>query len=128
MPLARISLLKGRSPETVRAIADGVHAALVEAYTVPVDDRFQIIEQREPGEIIYSSTYLGIERTDELIIIHLIASNWRDNAAKQALYKAIADRLTVDPGVRPQDIQVIITSNDKLDWSFGNGVASYLPA
>jgi phenylpyruvate tautomerase PptA (4-oxalocrotonate tautomerase family) len=128
MPLARISLLKGRSPETVRAIADGVHAALVEAYTVPVDDRFQIIEQREPGEIIYSSTYLGIERTDELIIIHLVASNWRDNAAKQALYKAIADRLTVDPGVRPQDIQVIITSNDKLDWSFGNGVASYLPA
>lgn len=128
MPLARISLLKGRSPETVRAIADGVHAALVEAYAVPVDDRFQIIEQRERGEIIYSSTYLGIERTDELIIIHLIASNWRDNAAKQALYKAIAHRLTIDPGVRPQDIQVIITSNDKLDWSFGNGVASYLPA
>jgi phenylpyruvate tautomerase PptA (4-oxalocrotonate tautomerase family) len=113
MPLARISLLKGRSPETLRAIAE---------------DRFQIIEQRDPGEIIYSSTYLGIERTDDLIIIHLVAGHWRDDAAKRALYRSIADRLTANPGLRAEDIQVVITSNDKPDWSFGNGVASYLPA
>jgi phenylpyruvate tautomerase PptA (4-oxalocrotonate tautomerase family) len=128
MPLARISLLKGRSPETLRAIADGVHAALVEVYSVPAEDRFQIIEQRDPGEIIYSSTYLGIERTDDLIIIHLVAGHWRDEAAKRALYRSIAEKLTANPGLRPEDIQVVITSNDKPDWSFGNGVASYLPA
>lgn len=128
MPLARISLLKGRSPETLRAIADGVHAALVDVYSVPAEDRFQIIEQRDPGEIIYSSTYLGIERTDDLIIIHLVAGHWRDEAAKRALYRSIAEKLTANPGLRPEDIQVVITSNDKPDWSFGNGVASYLPA
>jgi len=128
MPLARITLLKGRSSETLRAIADGVHAALVDTYSVPHDDRFQIIEQREPGEIIYSPTYLGIERTDDLVIVHIVAGHWRDESAKRALYRAIADRLTVEAGLRREDIQVIITSNDKPDWSFGNGVASYLPA
>jgi phenylpyruvate tautomerase PptA (4-oxalocrotonate tautomerase family) len=128
MPLVRISLLKGRSPEMLRAIADGVHAAMVEAYAVPVNDRFQIIEQRDPGEIIYDSSYLGIERTDNLVIIHMVAGHWRDADAKRALYRSIADRLTIDPGLRREDIQVVITSNGKPDWSFGNGIASYSPA
>lgn len=128
MPLTRISLLKGRSPAAVRAIADGVQAALVEAYAAPADDRFQIVEQREPGEIIYDPAYLDIERTDDIVIIQITAGHWRDTAAKRALYRAIVDRLAADPGVRREDVQVVITSNDHADWSFGNGIASYLPA
>lgn len=128
MPLVRITLLKGRPPEAIRAIADGVHAALMDTYSVPAEDRFQIIEQREPGDLIYSSSYLGIERTDQIVLIHIVASDWRDVTAKRALYRGIADRLAADPGVRPQDVQVIISPNDKADWSFGNGIASYSPA
>ena len=128
MPLVRISLLKGRSPTELRAIADGVHAALMETYAVPAEDRFQIIEQRDPGEIIYSASYLGTQRTDGLVIVHIVAGHWRDTAAKQALYAGIADKLAIDPGLRREDVQVIITSNDRPDWSFGNGLASYVPA
>ncbi len=128
MPLVRISLLKGRTPVELRAIANGVHAALVETYAVPLEDRFQIIEQRDPGEIIFSASYLDIQRTDHLVIVHVIAGHWRETAAKQALYAAIADNLAADPGLRREDVQVIITSNDRPDWSFGNGLASYVPA
>ncbi|KQR77137.1 decarboxylase [Burkholderia sp. Leaf177] len=127
MPLVRISVVKGKSPAQLRAMADGIHQALVETYNVPLKDRFQVIEQREPGEIIYDSDYLGIDRTDDLVIVHIIAGRWRDTAAKKALYSAIAQRLSSDPGVRPEDVQVIISSNDKDDWSFGNGIASYVP-
>ncbi|WP_244107860.1 tautomerase family protein [Burkholderia gladioli] len=52
MPLIRISLLKGKTPAQLRTMADAVHQALVDTYGVPANDRFQIIEQREPGEII----------------------------------------------------------------------------
>ena len=45
MPFARISLLKGKSSEFLRALSDGVHAALVDALNVPPDDRFQAIHQ-----------------------------------------------------------------------------------
>lgn len=38
MPFVRISLLKGRTPDQLRANADGVHNALVETYSVPSDD------------------------------------------------------------------------------------------
>lgn len=127
MPLVRISLLKGKSPAQLRAIADGVHEALVETYNVPLKDRFQIIEQRESTEMIYDRDYLDIERTDDIVFVHIVAGRWRDTATKQALYAAIAKKLSADPGLRPQDVQVIISSNDKDDWSFGNGVASYIP-
>ncbi|WP_144109543.1 tautomerase family protein [Paraburkholderia sp. BCC1886] len=127
MPLVRISLLKGRSAAQLRAIADGVHQALVESYNVPLKDRFQIIEQRESTEMIYDRDYLDIERTDDVVFVHIVAGRWRDTATKQALYAAIAQKLSADPGLRPQDVQVIISSNDKDDWSFGNGVASYIP-
>jgi phenylpyruvate tautomerase PptA (4-oxalocrotonate tautomerase family) len=127
MPLVRITLIKGRSDAELRAIADAVHEALVETYSVPPKDRFQIIEQREPGEIIYSPTYLGIDRTDDLVIVHVVAGHWRDTSAKHALYRAMTDKLVANPGLRREDVQIIISSNDKPDWSFGNGVASYVP-
>lgn len=126
MPLVRISLLKGKSKEYVRAISDGVHQALIDAYNVPPDDRFQFIHQHEPEEFIYDPEYLGIHRTDDVVFIHIVAGNWRDTATKKALYKAIADRLVAKPGLRREDVQVILSPNARDEWSFGNGVASYV--
>jgi len=126
MPLVRISLIKGKPPTYIRAVADGVHRALHEAYNAPVDDRFQLIEQREAGELIYDPDYLGIHRTDDIIIIHVFAGNWRDAAMKQAFYNRVVELLADDPGMRPQDVQIVISSNERADWSFGNGIASYV--
>lgn len=126
MPLVRISLLKGKSKEYIRAISDGVHQALIEAYKIPPDDRFQLIHQHEPEEFVYDADYLGIHRTDDVVFIHVFAGNWRDRAAKKALYKAIADRLAESPGLRREDVQVILSPNERDEWSFGNGVASYI--
>ena len=126
MPLVNIALLKGKSREHIRAIADGVHAALQEAYKVPPQDQFQLIRQYDRDDFIYNPGYLGIHRTDDVVFIHIIAGNWRDTATKQALYKGIADRLTQNPGLRREDVQIIITANERDEWSFGNGVASYV--
>lgn len=126
MPLVRISLLKGKSPEYLRAVADGVHAALAETYAVPPDDRFQLIDQYEPGTFVYDPDYLGIHRTDDLVMIQITAAATRDTATKQALYRAIVERLTRDPGLRPEDVMIAIIPNQREDWSFGHGLASYV--
>jgi phenylpyruvate tautomerase PptA (4-oxalocrotonate tautomerase family) len=126
MPLVRISLLKGKSREHLRAIADGVHRALVEAYGIPPEDRFQLIHQHEPEEFIYDADYLGIHRTEDVVFVHIVAGNWRDTPKKQALYKAIADRLAEAPGMRREDVQVILSPNNRDEWSFGSGLASYV--
>jgi phenylpyruvate tautomerase PptA (4-oxalocrotonate tautomerase family) len=126
MPLVRIALIKGKSREYIHAISEGVHQAMVDTYQVPDGDRFQLINQHEPEDFIYDPSYLGIQRTDDAVFIHITAGNWRNTATKKALYRAIADRLSRDPGVRPEDVQIVISSNERDEWSLGNGVASYL--
>jgi phenylpyruvate tautomerase PptA (4-oxalocrotonate tautomerase family) len=126
MPLVRISLIKGKSSEYIRAISDGVHQALAEAYHAPTDDRFHLVQQLERDELIYDADYLGIHRTDDVVIINIIAGNWRDTPIKKALYRAITENLVKDPGLRPEDVLIVLSPNDRADWSFGRGEASYV--
>lgn len=126
MPLVRISLLKGKPRDYIRAISEGVHQAMVETYKVPPGDCFQLIHQLEADEFVYDPNYLDIHRTDDAVFVHITAGNWRDTATKKALYRAIADRLAKAPGLRPEDVQVVISSNERDEWSLGNGVASYV--
>lgn len=126
MPLVQVSLLKGKPPEYLRAIGDGVHQALVEAFGIPPDDRFQLFRQHERDEFVYDPGYLGVRRSDDVVFIHIVAGNWRDTAQKKALYRAIADKLARAPGLRREDVQVVLSTNGRDDWSFGNGIASYV--
>ncbi|MDE3750195.1 tautomerase family protein [Methylobacterium radiotolerans] len=126
MPLVRISLIKGKSSEHIRALSDGVHRGLRDAYGVPADDRFHLIHQHAPDELIYDSDYLGLHRTDDVVIINIVAGNWRDTAQKKALYRAITDNLVADPGLRPEDVLIVLSPNARDEWSFGNGLASYV--
>ena len=126
MPMVRISLLKGKSPTYVRAIADGVHKALHEAYKAPLDDRFQVIEEYDAGKLIYDADYMGVHRTDDIVIVSILAGKWRDTNTKQALYKRIVEHLSDNPGVNPANVQIFLSPNDRDDWSFGNGVAQYV--
>jgi phenylpyruvate tautomerase PptA (4-oxalocrotonate tautomerase family) len=126
MPLVRIALLKGKSKDQIQTIADSVHQALVETFEVPVDDRFQLVDQYEPEEFIYDPNYLGIQRSTDVVFINITASDWRNTAAKQHLYKRLAELLSANAGLRPEDVQVILSPNRREDWSFGKGLASYV--
>ena len=125
MPFVNISRLKGKSREHRRAIADGVHQALVEAYDVPPDDRFQVIKEYDAEELIYNENYLAIHRLPDVVFIYITASDTRDLPKKKRLFEAIADRFGASPGLRAQDVQVMIASNDRNDWSFVNGIVTY---
>jgi 4-oxalocrotonate tautomerase len=125
MPLVRISMREGKSSQYRRAIADGVHGALMEAASVPELDRFQIFTEHAPADLIYDPTYLGVSRSDDIVMIQ-ITLNTRTQAVKVALYQAIAERLAKNPGVRPQDVLVSLVSVQPEDWSFGDGKAQYV--
>lgn len=45
MPLVSISILKGKSPAYIKAVADGINSAVIETMGFPLDDRYQIIHQ-----------------------------------------------------------------------------------
>ena len=48
MPLVRIDLREGTSPDYRKALGDGVHRAMIEALAIPPDDRFQVISEHPP--------------------------------------------------------------------------------
>ena len=123
MPFTRISLLKGKSSEYLRAISEGLDRALVEAFDVPPNDRFQAFHQHEPGELVFDRTYLGGPRSDDFILFAVIAGRPRSKAVKQAFYQRLVALLAESPGVRPEDVMVIITTTSQEDWSFSAGQA-----
>lgn len=126
MPFARLSLLRGRSPDDLAALADNVHRALVEAFDVPRDDRFQIIHQHEPGELIYDRHYLGGPRSNAFVLVHITAGKPRDRATKRAFYSRLVDLLGEAPGIDPEDVMVVISTTEGEDWSFGGGRMSMI--
>jgi 4-oxalocrotonate tautomerase len=104
MPLARISLRRGKSAQYRKAIRDNIYEAMREAFAVPEDDRFMVMSEHGDDAFDYNPRYFGIDRGDDLVIIQLTVSNTRTIAQKKALYRAIVERLGTNPGIRPQDV------------------------
>lgn len=125
MPLVRISLRAGKSEQYRRALGDGVHQAMVEAIDAPPQDRFQIITEHPANDLIYDPSYLGIERSDNIVIVQITLSAGRKPGQKRKLFQRIAEILAENPGVRPQDIMVSLVEVVWENWSFGNGEAQY---
>jgi phenylpyruvate tautomerase PptA (4-oxalocrotonate tautomerase family) len=125
MPLVRISLRDGKSPAYRQAIADGVYMALRETFNVPDEDRFMTFSEHDEKSFIFSRTYMGIERSDELVILQITVSNTRSLEQKKALFACIAEKLSQNPGLRPEDVFINLVEVVKENWSFGNGIAQY---
>jgi 4-oxalocrotonate tautomerase len=125
MPLARIDLRRGKPVAYRRAVMDGVYQALRETFEVPEDDRFMLVTEHGEDDFAYGAHYLGVERSDDLVIVQLTVSNTRTLEQKKALYRRIVDRLAADPGLRREDVFINLVEVTKESWSFGNGLAQY---
>ncbi|MBB4275931.1 tautomerase family protein [Rhizobium mongolense] len=124
MPFVRISLLKGKSPDYLRALADNIHRAMVETFDVPPNDRFQVIHQHEPGELIFDRHYLGGQRSDDFVLFSITAGKPRTTGMRKAFYRRAADLLGQSPGLRPEDVMIVVNTTSPEEWSFANGEAS----
>ncbi len=125
MPLVRIDLVTGRTPEQVRAVADAIHTAIVDEYGIPERDRFQVITEHPAQQIIAEDAGLGFERTEGVVMIQVFTQGGRSDDAKQSLYRAVHDRLA-GVGVASEDVFIGYVENGAQDWSFGFGRAQYL--
>ena len=68
MPLVRIDVRKGKDAAYRKAVGNVVYEALV-GVGVPENDRFQIIAEHDAGDFIFDPSYLGVARSDDLVII-----------------------------------------------------------
>ena len=126
MPLVHIHVTEARrTPAQLRRLADTVQQVMREYFAAPDRDRYQIITEHKPGQIIAEDTGLGFERTDDIVILQIFQQG-RTRDHKQAAYRALADRLQDQTGLKPSDLIVSIVETAREDWSFGNGIAQFV--
>jgi 4-oxalocrotonate tautomerase family enzyme len=111
MPLVKIEILKGKSPEYKKAIMDGVHNALVDALKIPDYDRVQRLYELERENFEISSN-----KTENFTLIELTIFKGRSNEAKKNLYQKIAENLEKNPGIMRNDIIVVINEPPMENW------------
>lgn len=125
MPLVRIDLLEGKTPEYRTQAGQIVYEAMMEFLAVPKDDHFQVIAEHAKEGLHIDPNYLGIHRSDDCIVVQITLNTGRSVEMKQRFYKAVADRLHDTLNLRREDVFINLVEVSKENWSFGNGEAQY---
>lgn len=125
MPLVRIDVNAGRSPEELGNLSRRIHDAILAEYGIPERDYFHIVTEHAPGQIFAQDAGLGFERSPDVVMIQIFTQGGRSQAAKQSLFAAIAAQLA-EVGVAGEDVFLGYVENTASDWSFGFGRAQYV--
>ena len=125
MPLVRIDVNAGRSPEDLGNLSRRIHDAILAEYGIPERDYFHIVTEHAQGQIFAQDAGLGFERSSDVVMIQIFTQGGRSQEAKQSLFAAIAARLA-EVGVAGEDVFLGYVENSASDWSFGFGRAQYV--
>ena len=124
MPFARIDLAKGKPPEYRATVADVVYGGIVGVLKAPEGDRFMVIGEHSSENFVYDPSFLGIERSPDLIIIQVTSTVGNTKEQKVAFFRQMADELNRRLSVRREDVFISLVFVDREDWSFGRGEPS----
>ena len=125
MPLVRIDLRKGKDLTYRQEIGRVVYEAMVAVAGVPGNARFQVVSEHDADNFLFDAGYLGVDRSDDLVIIQITWNEGRTVDQKKALYKAITDGLAKAPGISPEDVFIKLVDVRRENWSIGKGEAQY---
>ncbi len=116
MPLVRIEIEKGFSPEYKIALLDSVHQALVEVIKIPDHDRRQRLYELDADHFEHTG------RGEGYTIIEITMFKGRSNEAKKALYRRMVDLLEQNPGINGNDVTIIIHEPALENWGIRGGL------
>jgi phenylpyruvate tautomerase PptA (4-oxalocrotonate tautomerase family) len=122
MPLVTVDVSSGLGSNRLRAIGEAIHDALVQALSIPDDDDFIAIHEHTAETLRIHPSFFDIERSAEAMLIQITLRE-RPVETRRALFRALADRLHEDAGVRQEDVFVSLVHVPNENWSFGLGEA-----
>lgn len=116
MPLVRITIRSGQPVHYKKELLDGIHKALVRALRIPEHDRYQTLHELDAGHFEAPQT-----KTKKFTMIEITAFKGRSNEAKKQLYQAIVENLAKNPGIKGDDIMIIIHEPPLENWGIRGG-------
>lgn len=124
MPLLHVALRAGKPEGYRQAIFDSLYRALRDALGVPEGDEFMTLSEHDAASFRYGN-HLGIARSDDLVYIRVIVFDTRTAEQKKALFRRATQLLGESPGIRPEDVFIVVVDAAKENWSLGHGVAQF---
>lgn len=115
MPLVKISLLKGRSKEEKKALLDGIHAALMDAFKIPENDRTQRIFEFE-----LDNFDIPEGKTSNYTLIEIDVFPGRSLDAKRKLYQTTVQNLK-ELDIQPNDLLIVLKEPPLDNWGVRGG-------
>ena len=123
MPMVRLDTTDEWSHDEVIAAGEVIYEVLMDVFSVPENDKFQIINRHPVGNLNIAPQFHGNTYTDKILIIQIYLNSGRSVDHKKQLYKELTHRLVSELGCRADDVFINLVEVTKENWSFGQGLA-----
>lgn len=124
MPLAKIHVLEGQYDEARLAkVSSAVQNALIGALGIPPEDFFQIIHVLPRSQYRHTPSFLGLNYSDDLIVLEIAFIAGRPKEKRLGLLKALNDAVVEAAGTSPDDLLITLYETPGENISFGRGLA-----
>jgi hypothetical protein len=101
MPVAKIHVLEGQYNEArLGKVSSAVQNGLISALGIPPEDFFQIVHVLPRGRFLHTPSFLGLNYSDDLIILEITFISGRPKETRLALLKALNDGSSQQPESR----------------------------
>jgi phenylpyruvate tautomerase PptA (4-oxalocrotonate tautomerase family) len=90
-------------------VSDALHAALVGAWQIPEDKRFHRFLLLEDGDLV-------APRSDDYLMIEIVAFAGRSREAKRELIRRVYDDVAPALGVAADDVELVVIESPAESW------------
>jgi len=124
MPLAKIHVLESQYNERrLDTVSKAVQEALISVLKIPSDDFFQIIHELPRNRFLHTSSFLGMNYSDDFIVLEIAFISGRPKDTRLALLKELNERIVAGAGISPDDLMIQLSEGPGENFSFGQGLA-----
>lgn len=113
MSQVRIYGLREQLVPIRQQLSDVIHACVMEALQYPADKRAHRFFPLDRADFLYPAG-----RTERYIIIEFSMFEGRSVAAKKQLIRLLFERVYLECGIAPQDLEMTIFETPKHNWGF----------
>lgn len=90
-------------------VSDALHAALVGAWRIPEDKRFHRFFLLDDGDLV-------APRSDDYLMIEIVAFAGRTREAKRELIRRVYDDIAPALGVATDDVELVVIESPAESW------------
>ena len=124
MPLAKLHVLEGRYDEArLGKVSSAVQNGLISALGIPPEDFFQIIHILPKSQFHHTPSFLGLNYSDDLIVLEITFISGRPKEKRLGLLKALNDAVVSAARISPDDLLITLYETPGENISFGRGLA-----